>query len=177
MALATTTETRNTRGRRTASSTRERDDWLFDRQQYEGLGLEMAQAATKQVENAGTYWEKCRSLFVEAQQHNRAHDAVLALFHAGDEVRGRKAPWYRTYKSILTQCADRKIKIDNETGMTQVQKLIKEAKEKEIENDPEAKVAKDEQLLAMLERMVVGCLNRGIDKKRIAEIVKAAQPA
>lgn len=171
-------ETRRTARSRTAvkePTTRER--WHLDQERLTALGQEMATAATQQVRSSGTYWERCREVFMEAQTHNKAQEAVQELFAAGDKVEGRKAPWYRTYKSLLTACATRNIIVTVDMGMSQVQKLIKEHKQAEIESDPEAKSAKDEQMIEMFRRLAQGCLNRGIEKKVLAAVLKDVTPS
>lgn len=172
MTVQATTET-STRARgRAVKEPVHRERWHLDTDRLAALGHEMATAATQQVRSSGTYWERCRDSFIEAQTHHKEQEALAALFSAGDKVAGKKAPWYRTYKSLLTACAQRDIVVTTEMGMTQVQKLIKEHKAAEIEQDPEAKQAKDEQMVEMFRRLAQGCLNRGIDKKQLAQVLK-----
>lgn len=172
MALATNTETR---GRRATS--RAKDDFMLDHEKYLKFGQEMATAATQQTSTAETYWNTCRSLFIEAQQHKRTGEALVDLFSPGDNIKGRKAPWYRTYKSLLTACHDRKIKVTEEDGVTAIQAKIKEAKQAEIDNDPEKAEEKNQQMVEMFRRQAQGCLNRGIPKTQLAAILKELQPA
>lgn len=166
----TTTETK--RGRGKAKEAPAKDNWALPAQQMEALGVEMAQAAVQQVQAGVTYWDRVRTLFVDAQAHKRPNEAIVALFSAGDKVKGKKAPWYRTYKSLLTSAADLKITVTNDMGMSALQKLIKEAKQERAENDPEQKEAKDAQMLEMFVRLAQGCLNRGISKATLAARLK-----
>lgn len=153
-----------------------RDDYIFDEEQYVHLGQEMAQEASKQVSNAGSFWERCRDMYVAAQEHGRAEDAIRALFSPGDTLQGRKAPWYRTYKSLLTSCFNLKIKVEGDAGVTNIQQQIKAAKDKIIERDPRARAAKDQQVLEMFKRLAQGCLNRGIAKQSLVAALKDLQP-
>ena len=89
--------------------------------------------------HAATLWDRARTYFVQAQEHGQSEAAVVALFSAGDEVKGRKAPWYRTYKSLLSSASKLSINVTNEMGVTALQKEIKAAKDEA--QDPEAKKA------------------------------------
>lgn len=140
-----------------------KDDWTLDANRYSQLGHEMAEAAVNNVKDAATLWDRARTYFVEAQEHGQGEAAVVALFSAGDEVKGRKAPWYRTYKSILSSAVKLSITVTNEMGMSALQKEIKAAKDEQA--DPEAKKA---QLLGMFLRLAKGCLEKGISKKELA---------
>lgn len=141
--------------------------WKLPTDRLESLGREMAEAAVKSVKDAGTLWDRARTGFVEAQEHGRGAEAVEALFHAGDETKGRKAPWYRTYKSILTSAVKLNIAVSNEMGVTALQTKIKAAKAEQA--DPEVKQA---QLRGMFERLAKGCLNAGISRADLAKIIK-----
>lgn len=173
-----TSETTRRRGRppkKAPEAHAPRSRWHLDVDQLHALGQEMATAATQQVRSSGTYWERCRDQFIEAQTHGVAQQALEALFGAGDAVEGKKAPWYRTYKSLLTTSAQRGIILTADMGMSTVQKLIKEHKAAEIENDPHAKEVKDQQMLEMFRRLAQGCLNRGISKSDLAAVLKELQ--
>lgn len=139
------------------------------------FGQEMAQAAAGQVKNAGTYWDRCRTHFSEAQRNGKAEEAITAMFAAGDNVKGKKAPWYRTYKSILNAAVTLAIKVTDDMGMSALQKAIKAAKDDAAENDPAKKAEKDANALEMFKRMCIGCLNRGIPKAKLAAIVKESE--
>lgn len=160
------------RANRKGSAAQHKDDYVFEVKEFESLGQEMAVAATQQTVAASTYWDKCRSLFVQAQDHGRAADAIVALFAPGEAVKGKKAPWYRTYKSILTQCEQRGLHITNEHGVTAAQALIKESKANEIEADPAAKKLKDAQMIDMFRRLAQGCLNRGIKLATLNNVMR-----
>lgn len=149
---------------------RKRDDWALDSARYAKLGHEMAEAAVNNVKDAATLWDQARSYYVEAQQHGQAEAAVVALFSAGDEVKGRKAPWYRTYKSILGSAAKLSIAVTNEMGMSALQKEIKAAKDDQ--QDPEAKKA---QLIGMFIRLAKGCLNAGVEKRALVKALTEAE--
>lgn len=144
----------------------------FNAQVFGALGREMAEAAAQQTSAAGNYWDRSRTLYVEAQNNGKAQEALDAMFGPGDKVKGKKAPWYRAYKSQLTSCLKLGITVDNSMGMTAVAKLIKGAKEAAADDSAEASAAKDAQLLDMFKKMAQGCLNRGIDKKQLATILK-----
>lgn len=166
----------NVRSLHRSASQVHKDDYIFDEEVYVHLGTEMAQQASKQVSDAGSYWEKCRNLYVAAQDHGRAQDALRALFSPGDTMQGRKAPWYRTYKSLLTSCFNMKIKVQDTLGMTAVQALIKAAKQQIIDRDPRKRAEKDAQVLEMYKRLAQGCLNRGITKQQLVAALKDLQP-
>lgn len=146
-------------------------NWQLDPGRYSAFGTEMAQAAAQAVKGAGNFWDRCRTLFIEAHEHGRGEEAVNLIFQPGESVKGRKAPWYRTYKSILTSALTYGIQVGHDTGVSGLQAKIKEAKDEAADNDPAMKAAKDQQLLGMFERMAQGCLNRGIAKKDLAAIL------
>lgn len=148
--------------------------WIID-DRFSATGQEMAVAAAQANVQSGTFWDRCRTLFVEAQEHGKAQEAVSVLFSAGDKVKGKKAPWYRTYKSLLNSCLTLNVKLDNSHGMSAVQKLIKIAKETKLENDPEAQAAKAEDLKGMFKRMAQGCLNAGVKKSELVAILKEVE--
>lgn len=139
------------------------------------FGQEMAQAATQQVSNAGTYWDRCRTMFTEAQRNGKAAEALEAIFKPGENVKGKKAPWYRTYKSILGSAVALGLSVTDDMGMTALQKAIKVAKDEAAEKDPQLRQEKDNNALEMFKRMCVGCLNRGIPKSKLAAILKDAE--
>lgn len=139
------------------------------------FGQEMAQAATQQVSNAGSYWDRCRTYFTEAQRNGQAEAAITAIFKPGENVKGKKAPWYRTYKSILSSAVTLKLTVTDDMGMSALQKAIKAAKDEAAENDPKLKAEKDNNALEMFKRMCIGCLNRGIPKAKLAAILKDAE--
>lgn len=143
---------------------KKKDDWSLDVGRYEALGEEMANAAVSSVKEAGTLWDRARTFFVEAQAHGQGEAAVVALFHPGDNIKGRKAPWYRTYKSLLSSAVKLSINVTNEMGMSALQKEIKAAKDEA--QDPEAKKA---QLIGMFLRLAKGCLEKGITKAQLAK--------
>jgi hypothetical protein len=97
------------------------------------------------------------------------------MFSPGESVKGRKAPWYRTYKSLLTAAADRGITVGHDTGVSALQKLIKESKDADVESDPEKHEAKEAQLIGMFQRLATGCLNFGIPMKRLAAALKEVE--
>lgn len=139
------------------------------------FGQEMAQAAAGQVKNAGTYWDRCRTHFAEAQRNGKAEEAIAAMFAAGDNVKGKKAPWYRTYKSILNAAVKLAIKVTDDMGMTALQKAIKAAKDNAAEHDPAKKAEKDAAALEWFRKWATACLARGIEKAKLAQIVKEAE--
>lgn len=149
--------------------------WTFDAQRYGSLGQEMGQAAVQQVAAAGTYWDRCRTLYVEAQNNGAAQEALDALFGPGDKVKGKKAPWYRTYKSLLNSALTLGLTVTDQMGMSALQKAIKGAKEDAADENEEAAAAKDAQLLEMFKKIAQGCLNRGITKKALAEALKGLE--
>lgn len=151
------------------------DAWAFDGAMLGQLGQEMAQAAAQQTQAAGTYWDRCRTHYVAAQDHGKAQEALDALFGPGEKVKGKKAPWYRTYKSLLSTANEIGVTVTNDMGMSALQKAIKLAKEEASENDPETAAAKDAQLLDMFTKMAQGCLNRGISKAKLAAILKGLE--
>lgn len=146
--------------------------WAFDAARYGSLGQEMGQAAVQQVSAAGTYWDRCRTLYVEAQNHGVAQEALDALFGPGDKVKGKKAPWYRTYKSLLNSALTLKLTVTDAMGMSALQKAIKGAKEDAADENDEAREAKAAQLLEMFKKIAQGCLNKGITKAELAKALK-----
>lgn len=149
-----------------------KDEWVFNEQEAMSLGQEMAERASSQVKDAGNYWSRCRDIYIAAQDHGRAEQALAALFTPGDNIQGRKAPWYRTYKSILTSALSLKIRVEGEFGVTALQRLIKEAKDAAVESDPKAKQLKDEQMIVMFTRLAQGCINRGIEKQTLVNALR-----
>jgi len=149
--------------------------WELDAQRYGALGQEMAQAAAQQTQAAITYWDRCRTLYVEAQAHSKGQEALNALFGPGEKVKGKKAPWFRTYKSILSNALANGVTVTNEMGMTAAQKAVKVAKDEATDNDPEKSEAKTEQLVEMFTKLAQGCLNRGVAKSQLATILKGLE--
>lgn len=154
---------------------REKASFILNTESLGSFGQEMAQAATQQVSNASTYWDRCRTYFTEAQRNGKAAEALEAIFKPGENVKGKKAPWYRTYKSILGSAVALNLTVTDSMGMTALQKAIKIAKDEAADNDPKLKAEKDANALEMFKRMVVGCLNRGIPKSKLATILKDAE--
>jgi vacuolar-type H+-ATPase subunit E/Vma4 len=65
--------------------------------------------------------------------------------------------------------------VADDEGMSAIQARIKEAKQAEIDNDPEMAEEKNRQMLEMFRRQAQGCLNRGIPKAQLAAILKELQ--
>lgn len=151
------------------------DSWQFDANRYGQLGQEMATAAAAQTQSAVNYWDRCRTLYVEAQAHGAGQEAIAALFGPGEKVKGKKAPWFRTYKSILVNALSHGVTIGNDMGMTAAQKAVKIAKEDGIDNDPVKAEAKTSQLVEMFTKLAQGCLNRGVSKAQLATILKGLE--
>ncbi len=147
-------------------------DWLLPSDQLNALGVTMAQAAVQQTQASGNYWDQCRTQFVTAQEHGRGKEAIQAIFGPGEKVQGRKAAWYRTYKSILTSAVDRGIQVTNDMGMTALQGAIKAAKQAEVDSDPKKHAEKEANMLEMFTRLAKGCLGLGITKQRLAQALK-----
>lgn len=170
------TTTRKPRGKGKASAViAAAPAWEFDPSRYGALGQEMAIAAKQQVQSAGTFWDRCRTLYVEAQEHGKAQEALDALFGPGEKVKGKKAPWFRTYKSILTNALTNGVTITNEMGMSAAQKSVKAAKDEATDNDEESSQAKTNSLLDMFTKLAQGCLNRGVPKSQLATILKGLE--
>lgn len=151
--------------------------WELDATRYGALGQEMATSAVQQVAAAGSYWDRCRTLYVEAQNHGKAQEALDCLFGPGEKVKGKKAPWFRTYKSILSNALLHGVTLTDDMGMSAAQQAVKAAKDEATDSDAEASAAKDEQLVGMFTKLAQGCLNRGIAKSKLATILKGLEAA
>lgn len=144
-------------------------------QQYGAIGKHAAIEAVNSTNNAGSQWVSIRDAFVEGQDAGFARETHDAIFAAGDAVKGKKAPWYRTYKSILNSAIEYKLTVTKDMGMSALQKAIKGAKEDKAANDPTAAAAKAQQLIEMFTKMAQGCLNAGIEKATLAKVLKSIE--
>lgn len=131
------------------------------------LGQEMATAAHQQVVGAVSYWDRCRTVFSAAQAQGKGQEAFDAIFGPGEKVKGKKAPWYRTYKSILSNALQHGVTIGQDMGMSAAQAAVKEAKDNAA--DAGDKAAK---LVEMFTKMAQGCLNAGVSKAKLDTIIK-----
>lgn len=150
-------------------------DFATHAQRYGAVGKHAAIEAVSATNNAGSQWVSIRNAFVEGQTAGFARETHDAIFAAGDAVKGKKAPWYRTYKSVLNSAIELGLTVAPDMGMSALQKAIKAAKEEKAENDPEAAAAKATQLLEMFAKMAQGCLNAGIPKTKLAAVLKGLE--
>ncbi len=146
--------------------------WALDADRLTKLGTDMVNAAVGQVKEGGTFWDCVRTQYVDAQAHGAGEAALVAIFAPGEKIKGKKAPWYRTYKSLLTNAHNRGIVINNEMGMGTVQAAIKASKEEEVDSDPAKAAEKQANLITMFERLAKGCLSSGVTKAKLAEVLK-----
>lgn len=146
--------------------------FMLQEDQLSAFGIEMATAATQAISSAGNYWDRCRTMFVPAQQNGKGKEALDALFNAGDKVKGKKAPWYRTYKSILNSALTLGIAVTDAMGMSELQKAIKARKDEAAENDPAVREEKIANAKKMFRNMAIGCLKLDVPKSELARILK-----
>lgn len=145
---------------------------------YGSLGHEAAVAATQQVKAAGNYWDRMRTLYVAAQDVGQAAEAIAALFGAGDKVKGKKAPWYRNYKSCLTRAQERGVTVTNDMGAAALAQALKAqavTNGSDSDGDSDQDATKLEGLLVMFDRMAKGALNAGATKAQLAKRLAALE--
>lgn len=165
------TRTNNKRSKLVQSTTTKADNWAVDNR-FGQLGVELATKAVQAVSEAGTLWDRCRTLYCEAQEHGKQEDAIAAIFGPGEKVKGKKAPWYRTYKSLLTNANKLHVTVTNDMGMTALQKAIKASKAEAEEQDEEQGEAKVAQLKGMFINFAKALLERGVTKAELAKLLK-----
>lgn len=127
-------------------------------------GVEVATAATASTKVSGNAWATLRTIISEAQAAGFGREAFEAFFNAGDKVKGKKAGWWRGYKSAINNALNLGITITNEMGYSALLAAIKDARP----TDPN-------KLLAMVEKMAQGYLNNGGDKAKLMALIKSLE--
>lgn len=133
------------------------------------LGKEAATLAASSVVQAGNVWNRIRSLYVPAQEAGQSNEFVTALFEAGDKVKGKKAPWYRAYKSILSRAAKDGVTVTSAMSAKQAQDAVRDAAD--ATETAEEKKAK---ALAFFGRMWASAIANGLTE---AELIGAGRKA
>lgn len=139
--------------------------YVLDVEAVAKRGVEVATAATAVTAATGNAWACLRTIISEAQANGCGKEAAEAFFAAGDGVKGKKAGWWRGYKSAINNALALNITITNDMGYSALLAAIKEAKGP---TDPE-------KLLAMVEKMAQGYLNNGGDKAKLLALVKGLE--
>lgn len=139
--------------------------YVLDVEAVAKRGVEVATAATAVTAATGNAWACLRTIISEAQANGCGKEAAEAFFAAGDAVKGKKAGWWRGYKSAINNALALGITITNDIGYSALLQAIKEAKGP---TDPA-------KLLAMVEKMAQGYLNAGGDKAKLLSVVKALE--
>lgn len=136
--------------------------YVLDVEAIAKRGVEVATAATAVTAATGNAWACLRTIISEAQANGCGKEAFEAFFNAGDKVKGKKAGWWRGYKSAINNALELGITITNDMGYSALLTAIKEAKGP---TDPA-------KLLAMVEKMAQGYLNAGGDKAKLLATIK-----
>lgn len=102
--------------------------YVLDVERVAAKGQEIAAAAASVNTVSTNAWDMVRTLFVEAQDNGAMAEAYAVFFGAGDAVKGKKAGWYRGYKSAINNAMAYKIKLDNSMGYSALLAAIKDAK-------------------------------------------------
>lgn len=122
------------------------------------LGKSVGEEATKANISAGNIWATARTHYVLAQGVKQAKEWVEAFGKGIKSVKGRKAPWARTYLSILTRAAKLGVNISDEMGMGDAQKAVKAAQDELADPTQKAKEAWN-----MAERFIRSAFENGAD--------------
>lgn len=132
------------------------------------LGKTVGKAATEANVTAGGIWASARTHYVLAQGIGKATEWVEAFGKGIKSVKGKKAPWARTYLSILTRAAKLGVKVEDGMGANDCQKAVKEAQDALTDPTQKAKEA-----WAMAERFIRSAFDNGADPKEALASFKA----
>lgn len=105
--------------------------FTLDVQHLSTVGTQVGTLASETAKAGDSAYASVRTAIVEALVgggHEAAAEAHKALFTAAYAVKGAKAQWLRTYKSVFNSAIELKLAFDHSTGLTALQKLIKAAK-------------------------------------------------
>lgn len=132
-------------------------------------GLELAQAAAQQEEEANAMWEKIKFTFSMYKTFGMAQEVYDALYSAGDKVIAKKAIWYRRQKRLVKHLIDFDVDFSDMS--------MKEASDHVAMLRNEAKTPKQKQKdsLRMLERSMKGAVKRVPTAKVLTTLQKSIE--
>lgn len=131
------------------------------------IGTQVGTLASETAKAGDTAFSTVRTHIVEALVgggYETAGEAHKALFAAAYAVKGAKAQWLRTYKSVFNSAIELRIPFDHSTGLSALQKLIKAAKAPGTAEDA----------LKMAIGGAKTAFRRGMTEKAILAAIKAA---
>jgi hypothetical protein len=132
------------------------------------LGKTVGTEATKANVTAGGIWATARTHYVVAQTIGKADEWVSAFGKGIKSIKGKKAPWARTYLSILTRAAKLGVKIEDAMGANDAQKAVKTAQDEKADPAQKAKEA-----WSMAERFIRSAFENGADTSEALASFKA----
>ena len=143
----------------------------FNADELSKLGTQIGTVAAQQASQGGNIWNEVRTRFAAAQRDGKAQEAFDAIFtNGGDKVKGKKAPWYRTYKSLLNSAIVHGVTVTDDMGASALQAAVKEAKSAATSETDEQAAA-----ILMFTRMAQGALNKGVSKAKLASVLKGLE--
>lgn len=131
------------------------------------IGTQVGTLANGAAKAGDTAFDTVRTHIVDALVgggYETAGEAHKALFTAAYAVKGAKAQWLRTYKSVFNSAIELRIPFDHSTGLSALQKLIKAAKAPGTAEDA----------LKMAIGGAKTAFRRGMTEKAILAAIKAA---
>lgn len=142
--------------------------YSFSAEEATTIGRNIATIATQQKAQAGNNWDVLRTGYVQASAAGVAQDWLTATFeNGGDKVKGAKAAWYRTYKSILSGAHEHAVELTDSMGSTAAQNAVRDARQ-----DAKPESERQAQLYQMFLKMAQGALNAGVSKAKLAAGLK-----
>jgi hypothetical protein len=141
----------------------------IDMEAAKALGKSVGTIATSANVQAGNVWAQSRTHYVLAQSAGKASEWCAAFVAGIKSVKGRKAPWARTYSSILVRAAKLGVIIGDDMGANDAQKAVKAAQDAAADPAEKAK-----QALEMARRFMVAALEAGASVKDMQAALKDA---
>jgi hypothetical protein len=133
------------------------------------LGKSVGTAATEANVQSSNVWATCRTHYCLAQSAGKAGEWCDQFVKGVKSVKGRKAPWARTYSSILVRAAKLGVTIENAMGANDAQKAVKAAQDAAADPTEKAKAA-----LEMARRFMIAALEAGVNPRDLAAALKDA---
>lgn len=138
--------------------------FVLDTEQLAMIGQQVGTLAVETGKAGDSAYATVRTHIVEAMKHGKGKEATEAMFTAAYKVEGPKAGWLRTYKSVFTNALELGVVFDHSTGLSALQKLIKNAKAPSTAED----------MLKMALSAAKSAKRKGMDDKAILAAIKEA---
>ncbi len=139
----------------------------FSIEDSQALGHRIALTAADAHLKNESVWSECRTYLVAAIGAGKGQEYVDAFREGGSKVKGKKAPWYRTYLCIMQGAVQHGVKVTDDMGAKAAQVAVQDAK-----RDARPVSEAQAQALIMFERAAQGCLNQGITMATLAKTLK-----